>query len=90
LVLLTPYIATIFDHLRNHTDTTARVGAVDMRNGLLVLPFLMHDLLANEVAELNSRLPAGSHIVDPSAELIEESNVDFVVSLAPSPSFSQI
>jgi hypothetical protein len=77
------------DHLRKNICLPPRVRAVDMRHVLLVLPFLMHDLLVDEVAEHNSRLPAHSHghVVDPSAEL-SYSYFTVVVSLVPSPIFS--
>lgn len=44
----------------------------DLRYLLIVLPFLMHNLFEDEVAEYNRRKDGGdSHLVDPSAEMIE-------------------
>ena len=60
LVPITAWIGNIFDSIRRTDKIPGRVRAVDMRNLLLVLPFLLHNLLEEEVAEYNS-----THIFDP-------------------------
>ena len=71
LVPITPYLAELFESLRVDGVRPPRIRASDMRHVLLVLPFLLHDLLKDEVAAFNIRYPVGPPIVDPSAELIE-------------------
>ena len=71
LVPVTSYIATLFESLRNDGVRPQKTRASDMRHVLLVLPFLLHDLLADEVAAYNLQNPIGNPVVDPSAELIE-------------------
>ena len=69
LVPITARIGNIFDSIRRTDKIPGRVRAVDMRNLLLVLPFLMHNLLEEEVAEYNST-HIFDPIVDPSNEMI--------------------
>ena len=71
LVPITQYLAELFESLRVDGVRPPRIRASDMRHVLLVLPFLLHDLLKDEVAAFNIRYPVGPPIVDPSAELIE-------------------
>ncbi len=70
LVPITYYLATLFESIRVDGCRPPRIRASDMRHVLLVLPFLLHDLLADEVAAFNLQNPR-SPVVDPSAELIE-------------------
>ena len=69
LVPITAWIGTIFDSIRRTGRIPGNVRAVDMRNLLLVLPFLLHNLLEEEVAEYNST-NFFDPIVDPSNECI--------------------
>ena len=71
LVPITQYLADLFESLRSTGKRPVRVRATDMRHVLLVLPFLLHDLLADEVAAFNLRYHNSPPVVDPSAELIE-------------------
>ena len=71
LVPITPYLATIFEHLREKYSAPSRVRAADIRNILLVLPFILHDLMAEEVHDHNLKHPRDVPMVDPSPELIE-------------------
>jgi hypothetical protein len=71
LVPITPYLATIFEHLRDNSSAPGRVRAADIRHLLLVLPFLLHDLMACEVEDHNRKHPREEPVVDPSLELIE-------------------
>jgi hypothetical protein len=59
-------ISNIFDSIRRNDKIPGRVRAVDMRNLLRVLPFLLHNLLEEEVEEYNSK-----HVFDP---LVDPSN----------------
>ena len=69
LVPVTPYLAVIFDSIRKSSAIPGNVRAVDMRHILLLLPFLLHNLLEDEVAEYNSNNPFDP-ITDPSDECI--------------------
>ena len=69
LVPLTAWLGTIFESIRKTSKISGRVRAVDMRNILLVLPFLLHNLLQEEVEEYNRNNPFDP-IVDPSDECI--------------------
>jgi hypothetical protein len=69
LVPITAWIGNIFDSIRRTDKIPGRVRAVDMRNLLLVLPFLLHNLLEEEVEEYNST-HIFDPIVDPSNEMI--------------------
>ena len=71
LVSVTGYLVTIFESLRTDGDKPPKTRASDLLCVLLVLPFLLHDLLADEVAAYNLQNPIGNPVVDPSAELIE-------------------
>ena len=53
LVPLTAWLGTIFESVRKESKIPVQVRAVDMRNILLVLPFLLHNLLEEEVEEYN-------------------------------------
>ena len=75
LVPITPYLADLFESLRSTGKRPARVRATDMRHVLLVLPFLLHDLLADEVAAFNLRYHNSPPVVDPSAELIDNNKI---------------
>ena len=74
LVPITPYLASIFEHLRDHYSAPSKVRAADIRNILLVLPFILHDLMADEVEDYNQKHHRDrDHVplVDPSPELIK-------------------
>jgi hypothetical protein len=70
LVPVTPYLAGIFKHFRSKGKLPARVRAMDMRHVLLILPFLLHGLLTEEVEEYN-RINPLVRIVDPSPMMVE-------------------
>ena len=69
LVPVTPYLAGVFNYLRLHRKIPPRVRAMDMRHILLLLPFLLDGLLADEVLEHN-RLHPLNPALDPSDELV--------------------
>jgi hypothetical protein len=69
LVPITAWIGNIFDSIRRTDKVPCKVRAVDMRNILLVLPFLLHNLLEEEVEEYN-KTHIFDPIVDPSNECI--------------------
>ena len=66
---VTPYLAGVFNYLRLNKKIPPRVRAIDMRHILLLLPFLLDGLLADEVLELNRSHPLNP-VLDPSSELI--------------------
>ncbi len=70
LVSVTPYLASIFQHLQKNKRLPPRVRVVDMRHILLLLPFLMDRLLEDVVHEHNQNYPL-QPVYDPSKELIE-------------------
>jgi hypothetical protein len=69
LVPITAWIGNVFDSIRKTDKISSRVRAVDMQNLLLLLPFLLHNLLEEEVEGYNSRR-IFDLIVDPSDECI--------------------
>ncbi len=69
LVPVTQYLAIIFDSIRKSAVLSGSVCAVNMRNMLLMLPFLLHNLLEQEVEEYNSQNPFNP-VTDPSDECI--------------------
>ena len=69
LVPVTPYLAGVFTYLRLNRKLPPRVRAIDMRHILILLPFLLDGLLADEVREHNRAHPLNP-VVDPSSELI--------------------
>ncbi len=69
LVPITAWIGHVFDSIRKSSKVPGKVRAVDMRNLLLLLPFLLHNLLEEEVEEYNRKNPFDP-IVDPSDECI--------------------
>jgi hypothetical protein len=68
-VPVTPYLAGVFNYLRVHRKIPPKVRAIDMRHILLLLPFLLDGLLADEVLEHN-RLHPLNPALDPSDELV--------------------
>jgi len=70
LVSVAPYLARIFKHFRSKGKLPARVGAMDMRHILLLLPFLLHGLLTEKIEEHN-RINPLVRIVDPSPMMVE-------------------
>ena len=69
LVPITAWIGNVFESIRKTKKIPCRVRAVDMRNLLLLLPFLLHNLLQEEVKEYNNKNPFDP-ITDPSDECI--------------------
>ncbi len=70
LVPISAWLGNIFDSTRKTGAQAHRVCAVDMRNVLLLLPFLLHNLLEEEVDEYNRSNPFDP-ICDPSDECIQ-------------------
>jgi hypothetical protein len=70
LVPVTPYLATIFKHLRTKGKLPGRVRAMNMRHVLLILPFLLQGLITEEVEEYNRRNPV-ARITDPSPMMLD-------------------
>ena len=69
LVPVTPYLAGVFNYLRLNKTIPPRVRAIDMRHILLLLPFLLDGLLADEVLGQKRSHPLNP-VLDPSSELI--------------------
>ena len=69
LVPITAWSENVFESIRKTKKIPCRVRAVDMRNLLLLLPFLLHNLLEEEVKEYNNKNPFDP-ITDPSDECI--------------------
>ncbi len=57
LVPVTPYLTIIFNCIRRSYIIPGTIRAVNMRNMLWMLPFLIHNLLEQEVEEYNSQIP---------------------------------
>jgi hypothetical protein len=70
-VPLTPWCAGLFEYLVENSKPPSKVRAQDMRHILLVLPFLLHDLVREEVEDYNSKHQECQALVDPSSELID-------------------
>ncbi len=71
IVPLTPWCAGFFQYLVENSQPPSKVRAQDMRRILLVLPFLLHDLVREEVEDYNSKHQECQPLVDPSSELID-------------------
>ena len=56
--------------MRDNYSAPSKVRASDIRNILLILPFILHDLMADEVKDYNEKHPRCDPVVDPSPELI--------------------
>ena len=56
--------------MRDNYSAPPKVRASDIRNIILVLPIILHDLMADEVKVYNEKHPRGDPVVDPSAEMI--------------------
>jgi hypothetical protein len=69
LAPVTPWLANVFDCLRTTKKIPGKVRAMDMRHILLLLPFLLPDLLKEEVEEYNQS-NVFEPISDPSDECI--------------------
>ncbi len=69
LVPVTPYLAGVFQYLRLNRKIPPKVRAIDMRHILLLLPFLLDGLMADEVLEHNRAHPSNPTL-DPSNVLI--------------------
>ena len=70
LVPITVWLGNIYDSIRKTGKQAHRVRVMDMRNVLLLLPFLLHNLLEEEVAEYN-RKNQFKPIRDPLDECIQ-------------------
>ena len=57
LVPVTPWLANIFESLRTPAKISGKARAVDVPHILLLLPFLLPNLLQEEVAEYNGENP---------------------------------
>jgi hypothetical protein len=55
--------------MRDNYSAPSKVRASDIRNILLILPFILHDLMADEVKDHNEKHPRDT-VVDPSPDLI--------------------
>jgi hypothetical protein len=64
-----PYLTGLFNYLRLHRKIPPKVQWIDKLHILLLLPFLLDRLLANEVLEQNRAKPLNP-VLDPSSELI--------------------
>ncbi len=71
IVPLTPWCAGLFEFLVENSKPPSKVRAQDMRHILLVLPFLLHDLVREEVENFNSKHQECQPLVNPSSELID-------------------
>ena len=69
LVPVTAWLGNLFESLRKTGKIPGKVRAMDMRHILLLLPFLLHNLLQEEVEEYNSKNPFNP-VCDPSNECI--------------------
>jgi hypothetical protein len=69
LVPITAWLGNIFDSISKTGKQAHRVHAMDVRNVLLLLPFSLHNLLEEEVAEYNRENPL-KPIRDPLDECI--------------------
>jgi hypothetical protein len=70
LVPMTAWLGNILNSIRKTGAQAHRICAVDMRNALLLLPFLLHYLLEEDVEEYNRSNPFDS-ICDPSDECFQ-------------------
>ncbi len=70
LVPITAWLGNILESIRKTGKQAHRVCAMDMRNVLLLLLFLLHNLLEEEVEEYN-RENQSKPISDPSDECIQ-------------------
>jgi hypothetical protein len=61
---ISAWIGNVFDSIRRTVKIPGRVRAVYIRNLFLLLHFLLHNLLEEEVEEDNS-----THILDPVVDL---------------------
>ncbi len=69
LVPITAWIGNVFDSIRKTDKIPCRLRAEDMRNLLLLLPFLLHNLFEEEVKEYNRANPFDPN-TDPSDQCI--------------------
>jgi len=69
LVPVTPYLAKVFQALRTKSKLPSKIRAMDMRHVLLLLPFLLQELLSEEVEEHNRNNPLFK-ISDPSSNMV--------------------
>ena len=70
MVPVTKWCGGLFKYIIDNGKPPPKVRAADMRQILLVLPFLLHDLLRLEVEVHNRKNAHADHVVDPSAEVI--------------------
>jgi len=71
LVPINYFVASIFEYLQIHGKTHSSIRAADLRHLLLLLPFVLDNLLKDEVDKYNRDKAQGSDVlVDPSEELV--------------------
>ena len=71
LVPVNYFLASIFDQLQSNGKPSTLVRAADFRHLLLLLPFVLDNLLREEVDKYNQGRASGSAVlVDPSEELV--------------------
>jgi hypothetical protein len=71
LVPVTPYLGGIFKNLRSKGKLPPKVRAMDMRHILIILPFLLEELLTDEVEEHNAANQFIHRVVDPSSKMVD-------------------
>ena len=86
LVPITPYLAELFESLRVDGVRPPRIRASDMRHVLLVLPFLLHDLLKDEVAAFKFQHPVSGASHCGSISGIDRNHTDVAFMVSPAPS----
>ena len=75
LVPVDYFVAAIFDYLQVHGKPHTGIRAADLRHLLLLLPFVLDNLLRDEVDKYNQEKTRGSvALVDPSGELVLVAN----------------
>ena len=76
LVSINYFTATAFKQLYEQGKAHSSVRATDWRHLLLLIPFILNNLLKDEVAEYNrtKRSCGAAALVDPSGEIIEVAN----------------
>ena len=75
LVPVNYFVASIFEYLQIHGKTHSSIRAADLRHLLLLLPFVLDNLLKDEVDKYNRDKAQGSDVlVDPSEELVMVAN----------------
>jgi hypothetical protein len=73
LISLSESVQLVMDYISGNKDLKfhGRIRAVDMRNVLLLMPFVMQDVLLPEVTEWNRKHPESQRVDDPSNQLVD-------------------